>query len=351
MKTHFPTKMFGTVLCFWFVVWSECGSFVTAWGKEGHEVVGNLAWKLLSEQSQSAVRNILQDVPIPDNCTACSPLGQVADWADTVRRTHEYFWSGPLHYVDIMDEQIQGGCPVRNETQKISQDECRFEYERDCANDICVAGAVVNYTQHLHKFRRDETREYGDELLVRDSLMFLTHFVGDLHQPLHVSRSSDRGGNSIHVVYSPGNADTAPNDGRLSYLRAGRHHHVDNLHAVWDTGIIETCVKLNYKESRVLWEKVLYERIIQAQGTGEWDVWTSCPNGAQQTCVSEWSEQSLEYALIWAYRNVDGTAIGDGTHLSHAYYETRLPFVEHQLTVAAARLATTLEISFTQNVA
>ena len=31
------------------------------------------------------------------------------------------------------------------------------------------------------------------------ALMFVTHFIGDIHQPLHVSRSSDKGGNTIPV--------------------------------------------------------------------------------------------------------------------------------------------------------
>lgn len=33
-----------------------------------------------------------------------------------------------------------------------------------------------------------------------DALRFLTHFVVDLHQPLHVGRASDRGGNRVQVT-------------------------------------------------------------------------------------------------------------------------------------------------------
>jgi hypothetical protein len=32
--------------------------------------------------------------------------------------------------------------------------------------------------------------------------MFLIHIIGDIHQPLHVSRESDRGGNTIHVSFA-----------------------------------------------------------------------------------------------------------------------------------------------------
>jgi S1/P1 Nuclease len=52
------------------------------------------------------------------------------------------------------------------------------------------------------------------------ALKFLMHFVGDLHQPLHASDHNDRGGNCIGLSPSP--------DG-----------HVKNLHAYWDTGVVE----------------------------------------------------------------------------------------------------------------
>jgi hypothetical protein len=44
-----------------------------------------------------------------------------------------------------------------------------------------------------------------------ESLMFLAHFVGDVHQPLHVSFEKDEGGNSINVRW---------------YKRKANLHHV-----------------------------------------------------------------------------------------------------------------------------
>src|SRR5689334_18858800 len=51
------------------------------------------------------------------------------------------------------------------------------------------------------------------------ALKFLTHYVGDIHQPLHIGCKKDKGGNSIEV--------------QLFSRRT-------NLHAVWDDGIIKT---------------------------------------------------------------------------------------------------------------
>jgi hypothetical protein len=51
-----------------------------------------------------------------------------------------------------------------------------------------------------------------------EALRFLIHFVGDMHQPLHCSDNHDHGGNSVRVVF----------EGRRT-----------NLHAIWDTPVVE----------------------------------------------------------------------------------------------------------------
>ncbi|MGD0130003.1 MAG: S1/P1 nuclease, partial [Terriglobia bacterium] len=51
-----------------------------------------------------------------------------------------------------------------------------------------------------------------------EALKFVIHFVADLHQPLHCEDDGDNGGNARHVIF----------DG-----------HPDNLHWVWDTGLLQ----------------------------------------------------------------------------------------------------------------
>ena len=124
-----------------------------AWGTWGHEIVANLAWSRLEGDVQDWISSILNIIEPPEDGN--SPLGAVADWADRVRIY--YHWSGALHYIDIRDDVIDGGCPIRNVTKADSSSSvatttgnvCRFEYERDCPNDICVAGAIQNYTSQL----------------------------------------------------------------------------------------------------------------------------------------------------------------------------------------------------------
>lgn len=59
-------------------------------------------------------------------------------------------------------------------------------------------------------------------------MKFLVHFIGDAHQPLHLT-NRDRGGNSDQVVF----------EGRKM-----------NLHSLWDTGLITKAVRElhNYTE-------------------------------------------------------------------------------------------------------
>jgi hypothetical protein len=57
-------------------------------------------------------------------------------------------------------------------------------------------------------------------------LRLLIHFIGDVHQPLHVGRKSDMGGNTIKV----------------SWFREST-----NLHSVWDSYLVEF-QQLSYTE-------------------------------------------------------------------------------------------------------
>jgi hypothetical protein len=85
--------------------------------------------------------------------------------------------------------------------------------------DRCVISAILN-----------DMRDLAFSLDVSDQLRLLKslgHWVGDVHQPLHVSFDDDRGGNLVAV------------EGPCSKA---------NLHAVWDKCIIEKKIGLNYAD-------------------------------------------------------------------------------------------------------
>jgi hypothetical protein len=236
---------------------------------------------------------------------------------------------------------------VKNRTTATTSPEsyaCMFNYARDCADDWCAAGAIVNYTSQLTP--AGVTPKLGgteSDRLVRESLMFLVHFVGDIHQPLHSARESDRGGNTISVKFNQSSSGTSrrgsPHDSRRS-LR----HHSSNLHSVWDSSIIEKSMRDDYTGSREAMEEDILHFIRKTQDSDEWKTWMACPDGGSRACTSQWGEESLNYALTWAYSNVDGTEVQEGDELSTGYYETRLPIVKERLAAAGVRLAVTLEI-------
>lgn len=125
----------------------------------------------MNESTKQAVEAILGNVNGTEE--AGSPLAAVADWADRVR----YYkpWSAPLHYIDVRDDWISGGCHYNQLDPK-----CRFDYKRDCPNDLCVAGAIVNYTSQLIESVSSSTknirtrRKTDGKDDVKEALMFLT---------------------------------------------------------------------------------------------------------------------------------------------------------------------------------
>src|SRR5205823_14730170 len=81
-----------------------------------------------------------------------------------------------------------------------------------CPNNDCVTFRVEDFLDRLR------TKKEGPDSWSRASqLRFLIHFVGDLHQPLHTTTNSDRGGNCVTVTT----------------FRNG------NLHKAWDSSVLE----------------------------------------------------------------------------------------------------------------
>jgi hypothetical protein len=149
------------------------------------------------------------------------------------------------------------------------------------------------------------------------ALKYLGHWVGDVHQPLHVSFQDDRGGNAI----------------------AARGPCGDNLHAVWDTCIIER--KLGRDVRHVAGE--LRSRVTDA----EWAAWT-------RTGAKDWANESFAITTTESVRYCVRTETGcwyeaDNEALDpdegqkvvtadEAYMDAQLPTITQHLTQAGIRL-------------
>ncbi|XP_047166139.1 endonuclease 4-like isoform X2 [Vigna umbellata] len=236
---------------------------VLGWGKEGHYVICKIAQGYLSEGALFSVKQLLPDSAEGDLAAVCS-------WADEVRFNYHYRWSSALHYVDTPDFK------------------CNYEYCRDCHDSSkhkhrCVTGGIYNYTMQL------KSADAGSELNynLTEALLFLSHFVGDVHQPLHVGFIGDLGGNSITVRW---------------YRRKTNLHH-DN----W-----------SYDVSN--WEHCAHN-------------YTACPD--------RYASESISLACKFAYKNAT-----PGSTLEDEYFLSRLPIVEKRLAQGGVRLAAVLNNIF-----
>jgi len=113
-------------------------------------------------------------------------LASAGLWPDWIRRTPRWRHTGPWHYINVAEGQTI---------------------------EEAMGGADGDVLQALAR----SERRYLDRNLSREdraiALRFLIHFVADIHQPLHIGRRSDRGGNRIKI--------------RVRGKRT-------NLHALWD---------------------------------------------------------------------------------------------------------------------
>jgi hypothetical protein len=94
-------------------------------------------------------------------------------------------------------------------------------WARYCRHGNCVIDAIAAQFSVLKSSAVPAKRA--------DALRFITHFVGDLHQPLHAITNGDRGGNCLPVTYL---GETPQEDDKGNFS--------PNLHSVWDTRTIRT---------------------------------------------------------------------------------------------------------------
>lgn len=269
-----------------------------AWGDQGHRIICQIAFERLTPAGRSLVMSIFADrqhVEDPfDSCPACN--GQKDDgrfmtfqegctWADESRRdtfkgTYEY------HYVNVPQAAMT------------------LDLARDCAALDCAIVAIQRYARYVGLPPGSSPREQERRYL---ALRFLGHFVGDLHQPLHVGNAEDLGGNNISVKW-----DTGPTD-------------VDRkLHAVWDSSILQRAG---------ITDEVADGQALNAEITAtELAAW-------QTFAVSGWAEESFAHARARGYVRENGSPIVNGTRLSDDYFDLARPIAIERLKQAGVRLA------------
>ena len=238
-----------------------------AWGPEGHDLVARIADAQLTAEARARVAAIL------------GPgvgMASVSSWPDQIR--HDRPETGPWHYVDI---------PI---------DKPGLDMARDCPKGNCVIAAIAAMRAKL----RDAATPAPER---REALMFVIHFIGDMHQPLHSSDNHDKGGNEVHIVF---------------------HGQPGNLHGLWDSGLLGRMGKEDDLFTRLSPASARHRRRF-AKGT-----------------VNDWAEQAHKLAQEMVYGKLPHAAPGAPIEIGADYERRAGAVIELQIERAGARLATVL---------
>lgn len=258
-------------LCLFFALFAAYPA--AAFGPLGHRLIAALAEERLSREARAAVAELLGEG---------RDLAAISTWADELRDQDPERGRATArwHFVNIPREAG-----------------CRFEEARDCPGGQCIIAAL-----------REQASRLGDRsapIAAREeALKWVVHLVADIHQPLHAGYPDDRGGNLFQVHVR----------GRGS-----------NLHALWDSGLLE---------SRGLSEAEYLARLRERMPAkpGKTDRWSA-------SAPKRWAEESCALIeTLGLYPRRPG-------RLPKGYEEQMRPHLEERLVLAALRLAALLESS------
>ncbi len=158
------------------------------WGKTGHRVIGQIAQDHLTPEALKAVAELLDG----------ETLATVSTYSDEIRSNPAMDGFKIWHYVNL---------PLDKKYEEVEHTQDNVVIAIGKCIDALKGGASTKEQRAFH-------------------LKFLVHLVGDIHQPLHVGRAEDYGGNKIYV----------------EFFKDGT-----NIHRVWDTDMIEN-FNMSYTE-------------------------------------------------------------------------------------------------------
>lgn len=160
------------------------------WWETGHQVIARIAATQLTPAARMRLAHILNVSDTPEALS--DALAQASTWADETKAETR---TGEWHYIDLTLQDSRSDIPKR------------------CPDANCAPARIPIFAAILAS---NGTRISQWSNL--DSLRYLIHFVGDIHQPLHAVSDADLGGNCERL------------DPPIDNAR--------NIHALWDGGII-----------------------------------------------------------------------------------------------------------------
>lgn len=234
-----------------------------AFGRTGHMMICDMSYQLVQPATRTKLDKLLTATPYQSFGPACV-------WPDEVRSEDKFSWTKPHHYINLQ----------RGETVVTRE---------HCPEVGCVLSAIEDMQLRLKHNKGDW-----------QALLFLSHYISDLHQPLHVSFADDLGGNRTAVYF---------------------YGEPSNLHGVWDSNML---TKLGYNEQEK--QRQLFARLTEVQQ----ETWRS-------SSLMDWTNESatITIGLYQEYR--PGMLIDDNYLMQHQ------AVLEQRLLQAAVRLAASLD--------
>jgi len=170
-----------------------------AWGPKGHEYSGGIADQLLSAKAKVEVQTILG-----------TPLRNAATWADCVKDVsgppNYRYTSNPRYHAPCIDFETAAGIARMESYVRRNWENCtRSPGEDVCHKGYHYADVAIQHDHYDRAYAGTSDHDLvsainaavavlrGDPapapFNIRDkqeALLMLAHFMGDLHQPLHV---------------------------------------------------------------------------------------------------------------------------------------------------------------------
>ena len=266
-----------------------------ALGQLGHQVVCQVSFEHLPTAQQSSINNLFKSMPAAhkkrlNEYTHSKPdapitFAKSCVWADAIKRFDDYKQYASWHYLNVprSTTDIKGVVCAEN----------------------CVAQAIITHQQQV-------TTETDDWKKLQ-ALMFLGHWLGDIHQPLHVSYASDWGGNKVKL--------TASDKARC-----------DSLHWYWDECVLTT-------------QKMKFEQWVSFLAP-KWDTTKIKPWAPKN--VWQWANESYQIltspTFKYCQRNNGKCESYEGKVTLPDDYQTHFtPIINQRMVLAAKRLSAALQ--------
>lgn len=244
-----------------------------SWGLTGHRVVAEIASYYLTPKAKKEIASLL------DN----QSMAMVANWADFIKSDSSYNYTHDWHFVNL--------------PENLSYAEATAFLTNSSDDNI------YSQTLKLQTVLKSPTATKEEKAF---ALKFIIHLIGDMHQPMHLGRKEDWGGNKIYVKWF----------GKKS-----------NLHRVWDEDIVDF-QQLSYTEMAQAYN-VLAKKNLK--------LWQEDP-------ITLWCYESYEISRI-LYAQIEQMDDKD-PNLKFHYNYINFSILESQLAKGGVRLAAFLNQTF-----